>query len=266
METVHQNRYPKLKSKIAIHSILVMAITIAVSSRGKQWDLPAYMPVIAGQENIGADESTFVCTAIKDGLKRSGLVFDLSVFIPRDQNDYLVFDTSPNGNALSVQINEQRQFVLYFGSTDFGTEITMPSPEFVSALNQQILNVGSNPVFDKLKTTVFLTRNNTSTETVSIEAFTSSPFLSSVVGVIPVSSIVNVACSEMRALGIGITGSKVEIDIGLTGRTSKASSLHPVFFKRGVASLLTLVWLMCLWLTREEKNSKSSNKAENVHT
>jgi hypothetical protein len=265
MESVHQKRHPKLIPKIAIHSILVIAMIIAVGSRGKHWDMPASMPVYAGQEKIGVDKSTFVCAAFKGGLRRSGLVFDLRVFLSRDQNDYLVFDTSPNGNALSVQINEQRQFVMYFGTNDAGIEISMPSPEFAKELSQQTPNREDDPVFDNLNTTVFFTYLP-STEAVVIEAYTSTPFLSTVVKLVPVSKITNVACSEMRSLGTGITGSKVEIDIGLTGRTSKASSLHPVHVKRGVASLLTLVWLICLWLTREEKNSKSSNKAENVLT
>jgi hypothetical protein len=265
METVHQNRYPKLIPKLAIHSILVIAMIIAVSSRGMHWDMPASTPVISGQENIGVDKSTFVCAAFKGGLRRSGLVFDLRVFLSRDQDDYLVFDTSPNGNALSVHINEQRQFVMYFGTNDAGIEISMPSPEFAMELSQQTPNRDDDPVFDNLKTTVFLTYQP-STESVVIEAYTSTPFTSTVVKLVPVSKITNLACSEMRALGTDITGPKVQIDIGLTGRTSKASSSHAIFFKRGVASLLTLVWLICLWLTREEKNSKSSNKAENVIT
>lgn len=266
MVPVDRNGYLRIKPKRSLHGILVIAMLIAISSRGKYWDTPTSVSVVAGQENTGLDESTFVCTAFRDGLNRSGLVFDLHVSLPRDQNDYLVFDTSPNGNALSIQINEERQFVVYFGNADSGIEISRPSPEFAAELNQQTSDLDGNPIFDNLNTTIFLTANNVPTETVAIEGYTSTPFLSSVVKVVPASFITNVACSGMRALDTGIAGSKVGIDMGLTGRTSKAALLRPIYFKRGIASLLILVWLISLWITREEKNSELSNKSENVTT
>ena len=249
-----------------LHGILLIATVIAISARGEFWDTPSAVSVVTGQEKKDQNKTSFICDALRDGLMRSGLVFDLHVSLPRDQNDFKVFDTSPDRNALSIQVNEDRQFVIYFGDANSGIEISKLSPEFASELDKQTLGTDGKPVIDNLNTTIFLTGNDVPTKTVAIEAFTSTPFLSSVVRVVPLSMFTGITCSGMRALDPGIAGSKASIDIGLTGRTSKAQLLRPIFVKRGITSLLIIIWLITLWFTREEKNSELSNRAENATT
>ena len=231
------------------YSSLLLALILAVSSRGKSWDVPNEMVSIGVGSDIKAIDTAVICASFSDGLFKTGLVIGLHASLPRDDNDYQLFSTSSEGDGMLVSINEQRQLVIYFGKS--GYEITMPDPEFISDVAHRRIDRSGNVVVDELNTTVFLTRLGFSNENFAIEAFTSSPFLSTVVKVVPLASLSNTRCSGKGNLGLGIDNSTAAIDVGQTGKTSKASMLRPIFVMRSVASLFVVVWLVSLWLTRK---------------
>ena len=199
-------------------------------------------------------DTAVMCAAFKDGLLKTGLVVGLHASLPRDDNDYELFSTSASAEGLFVSINEQRQFILYFSKASPGYEITMPDPEFVADISHRMVDTVGLPVVDYLDTTIFITRLDESSDQVALEAMTSSPFLSTVVKIIPLSSITNLGCGKTGTLGLGTSGTSAGLDIGKTGKTSKASMLRPIYTQRSVASLFIAMWLMSLWFTRKRED------------
>jgi hypothetical protein len=201
-------------------------------------------------------DTAVMCAAFKDGLLKTGLVIGLHASLPRDDNDYELFSTSADAEGLFVSINEQRQFILYFSKASAGYEITMPDPEFVADISHRMVDKVGLPVVDNLDTTIFITRLDESSDQVALEAMTSSPFLSTVVKIIPLSSVTNLSCDKSGTLGLGTNGTSAGLDIGKTGKTSKASMLRPIYVQRSVASLLVALWLVSLWFTRKREDSE----------
>ena len=234
------------------HLSLVFSLLFVFMSRGKSWDIPTDMASVSAEGQTEEVDTAVMCAAFKDGLLKTGLVVGLHASLPRDDSDYELFSTSAEADGLFVSINEQRQFILYFGKESAGYEITMPDPEFISDVTHRRIDESGNVVVDELNTTVFLTRLGFSNENIAIEAFTSSPFLSTVVKVIPLASLSNTRCSGKGNLGLGIDNSTAAIDVGQTGKTSKASMLRPIFIQRSLASFFVVLWLVGLWLTRKK--------------
>ena len=234
------------------HLSLVFSLLFVFMSRGKSWDIPTDMASVSAEGQTEEVDTAVMCAAFKDGLLKTGLVVGLHASLPRDDSDYELFSTSAEADGLFVSINEQRQFILYFGKESAGYEITMPDPEFISDVTHRRIDESGNVVVDELNTTVFLTRLGFSNENIAIEAFTSSPFLSTVVKVVPLASLSNTRCSGKGNLGLGIDNSTAAIDVGQTGKTSKASMLRPIFIQRSLASFFVVLWLVGLWLTRKK--------------
>ena len=234
------------------HLSLVFSLRFVFMSRGKSWDIPTDMASVSAEGQTEEVDTAVMCAAFKDGLLKTGLVVGLHASLPRDDSDYELFSTSTEADGLFVSINEQRQLILYFGKASAGYEITMPDPEFISDVTHRRIDESGNVVVDELNTTVFLTRLGFSNENIAIEAFTSSPFLSTVVKVIPLASLSNTRCSGKGNLGLGIDNSTAAIDVGQTGKTSKASMLRPIFIQRSLASFFVVLWLVGLWLTRKK--------------
>lgn len=253
----------RLKSwmKVAKHGLLLTGMLVAITSRGSSWSVPPNLSSL----NVGGKteevDTAVMCAAFKDGLLKTGLVVGLHASLPRDDNDYELFSTSADANGFFVSINEQRQLILYFGKASAGYEITMPDPEFISDVTHRRVDKSGNVVVDELNTTVFLTRLGFSNENIAIEAFTSSPFLSTVVKVVPLASLSNTRCSGKGNLGLGIDNSTAAIDVGQTGKTSKASMLRTIYVQRSVASLLVALWLVSLWFTRKREDAEQADHA-----
>jgi hypothetical protein len=243
------------------HLCLLAAVSLALVSRGKSWDIPTDMASVSAKGQTEEVDTAVMCAAFKDGLLKTGLVIGLHASLPRDDSDYELFSTSAEADGLFVSINEQRQFILYFGKESAGYEITMPDPEFISDVTHRRIDESGNVVVDELNTTVFLTRLGFSNENIAIEAFTSSPFLSTVVKVIPLASLSNTRCSGKGNLGLGIDNSTAAIDVGQTGKTSKASMLRPIFIQRSLASFFVVLWLVGLWLTRKREDAEQADHA-----
>ena len=240
---------------------LALAILLAVASHGASWHTPSNI----SSERIGGKiekvDTSLLCGAFKDGLLKTGLVVGLHATLPRDDNDYELFSTSVDANGLFVSINEQRQFILYFGKASAGYEITMPDPEFIADVSNRTVDKVGNPIVDNLDTTIFVTRLDESSDQVALEAMTSSPFLSTVVKIIPLSSVTNLSCGKSGNLGLGISGTSAGLDIGKTGKTSKASMLRSIYVQRSVASLLVVLWLVSLWFTRKKEDAGQADHA-----
>jgi hypothetical protein len=255
----------ELKSKLFIQLFrsifLVIALGFAFTSRGKSWDIPTDMASVSAESQAEEVDIEVMCTAFKDGLLKTGLVMGLHASLPRDDSDYELFSTSTEADGLFVSINEQRQLILYFGKASAGYEITMPDPEFISDVAHRRIDKNGNVVIDQLNTTLFLTRLGFSNENIAIEAFTSSPFLSTVVKVVPLALLSNTRCSGKGNLGLGIDNSTAAIDVGQTGKTSKASMLRPIFVQRSLASLFVVLWLVGLWLTRKREVAEQADHA-----
>lgn len=254
-----------LKSKVFIRLFrsifLVIALGFAFTSRGKSWDIPTDMVSVSTKSQTEEVDNSVMCAAFADGLLKTGLVLGLHASLPRDDSDYELFSTSAEADGLFVSINEQRQLILYFGKASAGYEITMPDPEFISDVTHRRVDKSGSSVVDELNTTVFLTRLGFSNENIAIEAFTSSPFLSTVVKVVPLASLSNTRCSGTGNLGLGIDNSTAAIDVGQTGKTSKASMLRPIFVQRSLASLFVVVWLVGLWFTRKSDDVDQEDHA-----
>ncbi len=246
---------------IMLHILLFVAVSLALISRGKSWDIPTDMVSMSTKGKTEEVDNSVMCAAFADGLLKTGLVVGLHASLPRDDSDYELFSTSAETDGLFVSINEQRQFILYFGKESAGYEITMPDPEFISDVTHRRIDESGNVVVDELNTTVFLTRLGFSNENIAIEAFTSSPFLSTVVKVIPLASLSNTRCSGKGNLGLGIDNSTAAIDVGQTGKTSKASMLRPIFIQRSLASFFVVLWLVGLWLTRKREDAEQADHA-----
>ena len=234
-----------------VHLCLLMALILAITSRGKSWETPLNMSLIEVDATIETVDTHAMCDAFKDGLLKTGLVLGFHASLPRDDNDFRLFSTSMEDDGMFVDVNEQRQLIIYFGKASDGYEITVPDPEFISDVGSRFIDKNGDSVSDVLNTTVFLTRLGFSEESVAIEAFTSSPFLSSVVKIIPLAQITNTRCSGEGILGLGIDNSSAALEVGQTGKTSKASMLRSIFVQRSVASLLITIWLFGLWITRK---------------
>ena len=251
----------KYWAKVAKHGLLMAGMLVAITSRGNSLNVPLNLSSV----NVGGKteevDTAVMCSAFKDGLLKTGLVVSLRASLPRDDNDYELFSTSDEADGMFVSINEQRQMVLYFGKGSAGYEITMPDPEFIADVANRLIDKNGNVVVDRLNTTVFLTRLGFSNENIAIEAFTSSPFLSTVVKVVPLASLSNARCSGKGNLGLGIDNSTATIDVGQTGKTSKASMLRPIFIQRSLASLFVVLWLMSLWLTRKREDAEQADHA-----
>jgi hypothetical protein len=234
---------------------------VAITSRGSSWNVPPNLSSV----NVGGKteevDTAGMCAAFKDGLLKTGLVVGLHASLPRDENDYELFSTSADAGGLFISINEQRQFILYFGKASAGYEITMPDPEFIADVSTRMVDKVGQPVVDNLDTTIFITRLDESSDQVALEAMTSSPFLSTVVKIIPLSSVTNVSCDKSGTLGLGTNGTSAGLDIGKTGKTSKASMLRSIYVQRSVASLLVALWLVSLWLTRKRENAEQADHA-----
>ena len=243
------------------HLCLVAALLLAITSRGKSWGTPPNLSSV----NVGGKteevDTAVMCAAFKDGLLKTGLVVGLHATLPRDDNDYELFSTSVDANGLFVSINEQRQFILYFGKASAGYEITMPDPEFIADVSNRTVDKVGNPIVDNLDTTIFVTRLDESSDQVALEAMTSSPFLSTVVKIIPLSSVTNLSCDKSGTLGLGTNGTSAGLDIGKTGKTSKASMLRSIYVQRSIASLLVALWLVSLWFTRKKEDAGQADHA-----
>jgi len=247
--------------KFLKHLSLVLSLLFVFMSRGKSWDIPTDMVSVSTKGQTEEVDNSVMCAAFADGLLKTGLVVGLHASLPRDDNDYELFSTSADADGLFVSINEQRQFILYFGKASAGYEITMPDPEFISDVTHRRVDKSGSAVVDELNTTVFLTRLGFSNENIAIEAFTSSPFLSTVVKVVPLASLSNTRCSGKSNLGLGIDNSTAAIDVGQTGKTSKASMLRPIFVQRSLASFFVVLWLVGLWLTRKREDVEQADHA-----
>jgi hypothetical protein len=247
--------------KYLIFLLVFSALLTAITSRGNSWSVPPNISSTrAGGETVEVNTSV-MCDAFMDGLLKTGLVVGLHASLPRDDNDYELFSTADEADGMFVSINEQRQLILYFGQASAGYEITMPDPEFISDVADRRIDESGNAVIDQLSTTVFLTRLGFSNENIAIEAFTSSPFLSTVVKVVPLASLSNTRCSEKGNLGLGIDDSTAAIDVGQTGKTSKASMLRPIFIQRSLASFFVVAWLIGLWFTRKSDDVDQADHA-----
>ena len=233
------------------HILLLIGLLFALSSRGNSWSIPPVVSSVSLGSKNGTVDTAVMCTAFKDGLLNTGLVLDLRASLPRDDNDYQMLSTSLSDDGLFVSINEQRQFVIYFGKASAGYEVTMPDPEFISDISNRMVDRVGRPVVDELSTTIFITRLNESSDQVALEAMTGTPFLSTVVKIIPLSSVINLSCDESGTLGLGANGTSAGLGIGKTGKTSKASMLRSIYVQRSIASLLVVMWLVSLWLTRK---------------
>ena len=233
------------------HILLLIGLLFALSSRGNSWSIPPVVSSVSLGSKNGTVDTAVMCTAFKDGLLNTGLVLDLRASLPRDDNDYQMLSTSLSDDGLFVSINEQRQFVIYFGKASAGYEVTMPDPEFIADISNRMVDRVGRPVVDELSTTIFITRLNESSDQVALEAMTGTPFLSTVVKIIPLSSVINLSCDESGTLGLGINGTFAGLDLGKTGKTSKASMLRSIYVQRSIASLLVVMWLVSLWLTRK---------------
>lgn len=247
--------------QVAKHGLLMMGMLVAITSRGNSWSVPPnLLSVNVGGKTEEVDTAT-MCAAFKDGLLKTGLVVGLHASLPRDDNDYELFSTSADAGGLFVSINEQRQFILYFGKVSAGYEITMPDPEFIADVSTRMVDKVGQPVVDNLDTTIFITRLDESSDQVALEAMTSSPFLSTVVKIIPLSSVTNVSCDKSGTLGLGTNGTSAGLDLGKTGKTSKASMLRSIYVQRSVASLLVALWLTSLWFTRKREDVEQADHA-----
>jgi len=234
------------------HVLLAIALLFSITSRGKSWATPLNLSSVNVGSKTEEVDTAVMCAAFKDGLLKTGLVVGLHASLPRDDNDYELLSTSADADGLFVSINEQRQFVLYFGKASAGYEISLPDPEFIADVSTRMVDKVGQPVVDKLDTTIFLTRLDESSDQVAFESMTSSPFLSTVVKFIPLSTVTNLSCDKSGNLGLGISGTSAGLDIGKTGKTSKASMLRSIYVQRSVASLLVALWLASLWLTRKK--------------
>ena len=238
-----------------------MGMLVAITSRGNSWSVPPnFSSVNVGGKTEEVDTAV-MCAAFKDGLLKTGLVIGLHASLPRDDNDYELFSTSVDANGLFVSINEQRQFILYFGKASAGYEITMPDPEFIADVSIRPVDKVGNPIVDNLDTTIFITRLDESSDQVALESMTSGPFLSTVVKIIPLSSVTNLSCGKSGNLGLGISSTSAGLDIGKTGKTSKASMLRSIYVQRSVASLLVVLWLVSLWFTRKKEDAGQADHA-----
>ena len=253
----------RLKSwmKVAKHGLLLTGMLVAITSRGNSWSVPPNLSSV----NVGGKteevDTAVMCAAFKDGLLKTGLVVGLHASLPRDDNDYELFSTSADADGLFVSINEQRQFILYFGKVSAGYEITMPDPEFIADVWNRTVDKVGQPVVDNLDTTIFITRIDESSDQVALEAMTSSPFLSTVVKIIPLSSVTNLSCDKTGTLGLGANSTSAGLDIGKTGKTSKASMLRSIYVQRSIASLLVALWLVSLWFTRKREDAEQADHA-----
>ena len=237
------------------------ALLLASTSRGKSWGTPPNLSSVNAGGKTEEVDTAVMCAAFKDGLLKTGLVVGVHATLPRDDNDYELFSTSVDANGLFVSINEQRQFILYFGKASAGYEITMPDPEFIADVSNRTVDKVGNPIVDNLDTTIFVTRLDESSDQVALEAMTSSPFLSTVVKIIPLSLITSISCDKLGTLGLGISGTSAGLDIGKTGKTSKASMLRSIYVQRSVASLLVVLWLVSLWFTRKKEDAGQADHA-----
>ena len=240
---------------------LLAAILLTLVSRGSSWSVPPNLSSASVGNKVEDVDIATMCAAFKDGLLKTSLVVGLHASLPRDENDYELFSTSVDANGLFVSINEQRQFILYFGKASAGYEITMPDPEFIADVSNRTVDKVGNPIVDNLETTIFITRLDESSDQVALEAMTSSPFLSTVVKIIPLSSVTNLSCGKSGSLGLGISGTSAGLDIGKTGKTSKASMLRSIYVQRSVASLLVVLWLVSLWFTRKKEDAGQADHA-----
>ena len=240
---------------------LLAAILLTLVSRGSSWSVPPNLSSASVGNKVEDVDTANMCAAFKDGLLKTSLVVGLHASLPRDENDYELFSTSVDANGLFVSINEQRQFILYFGKASAGYEITMPDPEFIADVSNRTVDKVGNPIVDNLDTTIFITRLDESSDQVALEAMTSSPFLSTVVKIIPLSSVTNLNCGKSGNLGLGISGTSAGLDIGKTGKTSKASMLRSIYVQRSVASLLVVLWLVSLWFTRKKEDAGQADHA-----
>ena len=255
------NNFREVGLRLLKSVFLIVGLTVAFFSRGISWDKPTDMVSVQVAAKTESVDTTVICDAFKDGLLKTGLVLGLHASLPRDDSDYELFSTSVEADGLFVSINEQRQLILYFGKASAGYEITMPDPEFISDVTHRRVDKSGYVIVDELNTTVFLTRLGFSNENIAIEAFTSSPFLSTVVKVVPLASLSNTRCSGKGNLGLGIDNSTAAIDVGQTGKTSKASMLRPIFVQRSLASFFVVLWLVGLWLTRKREDVEKADHA-----
>lgn len=255
------NKHWKTSNKYLGPLLLVVSLLLAISSREISWIVPAdSFPVKVGGKREEVDTAN-ICLMLKDDLLKTGLIIDLQASLPRDDNDYELFSTSADLGGLFISINEQRQFILYFGKESAGYEISMPDPEFIADVARRRIDASGDAVVDRMHTTVFVTRLGLSTENIAIEAFTSSPFLSSVVKTAPLTSLSNIHCSESGNLGLEIGNSTAAISVTKTGTTSKTSILRPVYIKRSIASLFLALWLLGLWLSRKSEDAEQVDHA-----
>lgn len=245
----------------AKHILLLIALLVAVTSREISWDVPADAITVKASGRREEIDTAKICLLLKEDLMKTGLILDLQVSLPRDDNDYEIFSTSADLDGLFISINEQRQFILYFGKESAGYEISMPDPEFIADVAQRRIDASGNAVGDHMRTTVFVTQLGLSSEFIAIEAFTSSPFLSSVVKTVPRALLSNIHCSERGSLGLEIDNSAAAISVARTGATSKIPILKSIFVKRSFASLSVALWLLGLWLTRKREDAEQADHA-----
>lgn len=248
------------KMKI-LSGLILSGVCLALLSRGNSVNMPPNVVTASVDGQSREFEIEVMCAALRDGFKKNGLILGLHAALPRDDNDYQMLSTSLSDDGLFVSINEQRQLILYFGKESSGYEMTMPDAEFIADVSARIFNKDGLPVVDKLDTTIFITRLDESSDLVALEAITGSPFLSTVVKIIPLSLITNLSCDKAGTLGLGTNGTSARLDVGKIGKTSKNLMLRSIYLQRSVASLLVVLWLMSLWVMRKREDGE---QADNV--
>jgi hypothetical protein len=230
----------------------IAAIMTALTSRDQPLSLKDKMLTSYSAKSVSkVIDIAVVCDAFSDGLVKSGLVLFLHASLPRDENDYQLFSTSSKEDGMFVSINEQRQFVLYFGKASAGYEITVPDSEFIADVTGRKFDKSGNPIIDQLHTSVFITRLDETDDQVALEALTGSPFLSTVVTVIPLAQITNSRCDGTSTIGLGVEGTTGGVEIGKIGKTSKSMLMRDFIARRSIASLFVAMGLTFQWITRK---------------
>ena len=120
MRCKESDRFRLSGFKLLKNIFLLIGLILALVSRGKSWDIPTDMISVSTKSQTEEIDTTVMCTAFKDGLLKTGLVVGLHASLPRDDSDYEMFSTSAEADGLFVSINEQRQFILYFGKASAG--------------------------------------------------------------------------------------------------------------------------------------------------
>jgi hypothetical protein len=127
----------------------------------------------------------------------------------------------------------------------------VPDSEFIADVTGRKFDKSGNPIIDQLHTSVFITRLDETDDQVALEALTGSPFLSTVVTVIPLAQITNSRCDGTSTIGLGVEGTTGGVEIGKIGKTSKSMLMRDFIARRSIASLFVAMGLTFQWITRK---------------